>query len=155
MERNERPQRMLARMAELFDLPADIVAGLCHVEMLGDRQLFLEGHSGILSYGTEQIDVGAGSLISNPGVQKSSPHDAKPLAAGADPQYSRSFKRDWSCDRDCDGKRSRGFFGRRGASAMGVLASLGFHRSGNYLRCDPPTTSQAGAGLARGAFRGE
>ena len=57
MERNERPQRMLARMAELFDLPADIVAGLC------DRQLFLEGHSGILSYGTEQIDVGAGSLI--------------------------------------------------------------------------------------------
>ena len=24
MERNERPQRMLARMAELFDLPADI-----------------------------------------------------------------------------------------------------------------------------------
>ena len=55
MERNERPQRMLARMAELFDLPADIVAGLCHVEMLG--------HSGILSYGTEQIDVGAGSLI--------------------------------------------------------------------------------------------
>ena len=25
MERNERPQRMLARMAELFDLPADIV----------------------------------------------------------------------------------------------------------------------------------
>ena len=45
------------------DLPADIVAGLCHVEMLGDRQLFLEGHSGILSYGTEQIDVGAGSLI--------------------------------------------------------------------------------------------
>ena len=64
MERNERPQRMLARMAELFDLPADIVAGLCHVEMLGDRQLFLEGHSGILSYGTEQIDVGAGSLRS-------------------------------------------------------------------------------------------
>ena len=63
MERNERPQRMLARMAERFDLPADIVAGLCHVEMLGDRQLLLEGHSGSLSYGTEQIDVGAGARI--------------------------------------------------------------------------------------------
>ena len=37
-------------------IPAD-------VELAGDRQLFLEGHSGILSYGTEQIDVGAGSLI--------------------------------------------------------------------------------------------
>ena len=63
MERNERPQRMLARMAELFDLPADIVAGLCHLELLGDRQLFLEGHGGILSYGPEQIDVSAGALI--------------------------------------------------------------------------------------------
>ena len=62
MERNDRPQRVLARMAELFDLPADIVAGLCRVEMLGDRQLFLEGHGGLLSYGTEQIDVSAGTL---------------------------------------------------------------------------------------------
>ena len=30
--------------------------------MLGDRQLFLEGHGGLLSYGTEQIDVSAGAL---------------------------------------------------------------------------------------------
>ena len=50
-------------MAELFDLPADLVAGLAHLEILGDRQLFLEGHDGILSYGTEQIDIGAGTLI--------------------------------------------------------------------------------------------
>ena len=63
MGRNERPQRMMTRIAELFDLPADVVAGLCHVELLGDRQLFLEGHGGILSYGTEQIDVNAGALI--------------------------------------------------------------------------------------------
>ena len=53
MGRNERPQRVLTRAAELFDLPADIVAGLCH----------LEGHGGILSYGTESIDVSAGTLI--------------------------------------------------------------------------------------------
>lgn len=63
MGRNERPQRVLTRAAELFDLPTDIVAGLCHLEMLGDRQLFLEGHGGILSYGTERIDVNAGALI--------------------------------------------------------------------------------------------
>ena len=75
MERNERPQRMLARMAELFDLPADIVAGLCHVEMLGDRQPFLEGNRGIFSYGTEQIAVGAGPpLLRVPG-QKLTPPD--------------------------------------------------------------------------------
>ena len=63
MERNERPRRVMTRAAEFFDLPADIVAGLCHMEMIGDRQLFLEGHGGILSYGTEQIDINAGPLL--------------------------------------------------------------------------------------------
>ena len=63
MERNERPRRVMTRAAELFDLPADIAAGLCHLEMIGDRQLFLEGHGGILSYGTEQIDINAGPLL--------------------------------------------------------------------------------------------
>ena len=53
----------MTRAAEFFDLPADIVAGLCHLEMIGDRQLFLEGHGGILSYGTEQIDINAGQLL--------------------------------------------------------------------------------------------
>lgn len=50
----------LARMAELFDLPADTAAGLSHMELLGDRRLFLEGHAGILAYGTEEIDVNLG-----------------------------------------------------------------------------------------------
>ena len=45
------------RVAELFDLPADIVAGLPHLEMVGNRQLFLERHTGILGYSEEQIDV--------------------------------------------------------------------------------------------------
>lgn len=52
----------LARMAELFDLPAD-VAGLSHMELLGDRQLLLEGHEGLLAYGTELIDVSVGGAV--------------------------------------------------------------------------------------------
>ncbi|MBR5471354.1 MAG: sporulation protein [Oscillibacter sp.] len=44
-------------VAELFDLPADIVAGLPHLELVGNRQLFLERHTGILGYSEEQIDV--------------------------------------------------------------------------------------------------
>lgn len=56
-------REMLTRVSELFDLPSDIVAGACHMEILGDRQLFLEGHNGILSYGTERIDISAGKLI--------------------------------------------------------------------------------------------
>ena len=59
----ERREQMLTRMAEMFDLPSDLVAGLCHTELLGDRQFFLEGHEGILSYAAEQIDISAGALI--------------------------------------------------------------------------------------------
>ncbi|MBS7226727.1 MAG: YabP/YqfC family sporulation protein [Oscillospiraceae bacterium] len=63
MWRMERREQMLTRMAEMFDLPSDLVAGLCHAELLGDRQFFLEGHEGILSYAAEQIDISAGALI--------------------------------------------------------------------------------------------
>ena len=38
-------------------LPADLVAGLPHLEMMGSRQLYLEHHTGILAYSDEQIDV--------------------------------------------------------------------------------------------------
>lgn len=44
-------------LAELFDLPADVVAGLPHLELVGDRQLYVEHHQGILSYSGLCIDV--------------------------------------------------------------------------------------------------
>ena len=43
--------------AELFDLPADIIAGLPRLEMVGGRQLYLERHTGLLSYSETQIDA--------------------------------------------------------------------------------------------------
>lgn len=55
---------MLSTVAELFDLPADIVAGLPRLEMVGDRQLYLERHMGILAYSETQIDVNtAGGVL--------------------------------------------------------------------------------------------
>ena len=62
MERYSGVQELRTRMAETFSLPLDLVAGLPHLELLGDRQLLLEGHGGILSYGTEEIDVALGAL---------------------------------------------------------------------------------------------
>lgn len=55
---------VLSTVAELFDLPADVVAGLPRLEMVGSRQLYLEHHAGILAYSEEQIDVNtsAGAL---------------------------------------------------------------------------------------------
>lgn len=57
MERNRKENRVLDTVAELFDLPADVVAGLPRMEMVGSRQLYLEHHAGILAYSDEQIDV--------------------------------------------------------------------------------------------------
>ena len=59
----ERGREYLARMAELFDLPADAAAGLSHMELLGDRQLLLEGHEGLLAYGTELIELSVGGAV--------------------------------------------------------------------------------------------
>ena len=65
MERNHRERhRVLEGVAELFDLPADVVAGLPRLELVGDRQLYLEHHTGILAYSTGQIDVNtAGGVL--------------------------------------------------------------------------------------------
>lgn len=59
MERNRREKEggVLSAVAELFDLPADVVAGLPRLEMVGSRQLYLEHHTGILAYSQEQIDA--------------------------------------------------------------------------------------------------
>lgn len=59
MERNrkDRAGGVLDTVAELFDLPADVVAGLPHLELVGSRQLYLEHHTGILAYSEEQIDA--------------------------------------------------------------------------------------------------
>ena len=49
--------------AELFDLPPDLVAGLPHMEMLGDRYFSMERHRGILSYSGEVIDINGDKLL--------------------------------------------------------------------------------------------
>ena len=65
MERKRRDKSgaVLSAVAELFDLPADVVAGLPHLELVGDRQLYLEHHTGILSYSEQQIDANTGAGV--------------------------------------------------------------------------------------------
>ena len=59
MERNRkcRDGGVLDAVAELFDLPADVVAGLPRLELIGSRQLYLEHHTGILAYSQDQVDA--------------------------------------------------------------------------------------------------
>ena len=59
MERNRKEWNggIMNTVAELFDLPADIVARLPHLELVGGAQLYLERHTGILGYSQERIDI--------------------------------------------------------------------------------------------------
>ena len=63
MERSGKKEGLLEKTAEVFDLPGDVLAGLPRVELTGDRELRMEKHRGILSYGTEEIHISGGRLV--------------------------------------------------------------------------------------------
>ena len=63
MEKKGRRESLLEKTAEVFDLPGDVVAGLPRVGLLGDHQLRMENHRGILAYGSEEIHISGGKLI--------------------------------------------------------------------------------------------
>lgn len=54
---------LLARASRMFDLPADAVAGLPRVEVVGDGELRMAPHRGILAYGPEEIHISGGGLV--------------------------------------------------------------------------------------------
>lgn len=54
---------LLLRASRLFDLPADALAGAPRVEMIGDGELRMSPHRGILAYGPEEIHISGGSLV--------------------------------------------------------------------------------------------
>lgn len=55
--------RILEKTAETFDLPGDVVAGLPRMELVGKGEFWMEGHRGILSYGTEEILISGGRVV--------------------------------------------------------------------------------------------
>jgi sporulation protein YqfC len=63
MEKNQRKESLLEKTAQTFDLPADAVAGLPRIELTGDRELRMENHKGILTYGKEEIHVSGGKIV--------------------------------------------------------------------------------------------
>jgi sporulation protein YqfC len=51
------------RTAHLLDLPAEGVAEVPRLSLVGDRTLFLEGYRDVLSYGKEEIHVDGGAFV--------------------------------------------------------------------------------------------
>ena len=63
MERGKRDKGVLTGAAELFDLPVDLVTGMPHVEVLGNRQFYMENHRGIISYSDREISISGSGMI--------------------------------------------------------------------------------------------
>lgn len=63
MERRSRKPGLLEKTAEAFDLPADAIAGLPKLELVGDKELRIENHKGILAYGAQEIHVSGGTFL--------------------------------------------------------------------------------------------
>ena len=63
MERERERPSLMEKTAELLDLPADILAGVPRLELVGDGELRLENHQGILAYGREEIHVSGGRFL--------------------------------------------------------------------------------------------
>lgn len=59
----ERKESLLEKTSAALDIPGDILTGLPRVELLGDRELRMENHKGILAYGSEEIHISGGKLV--------------------------------------------------------------------------------------------
>lgn len=62
MENRPRRRRAAEVLAGALQLPADAVAGMPRVELVGDGQLRVERHRGILAYDPTDVHIAAGSL---------------------------------------------------------------------------------------------
>jgi sporulation protein YqfC len=58
----KRRQGLLEKTVRVFDLPVDALAGLPRLELVGDGELRMENHRGILSYGTDEIHISGGAF---------------------------------------------------------------------------------------------
>lgn len=59
----DRKESLLERASQVLELPGDAVAGLPRIELLGDRELRMSYHKGILAYGTEEIHISGGKML--------------------------------------------------------------------------------------------
>ena len=51
------------KAAQMFDLPADVIAGVPKLEVVGDREFRMENHRGILSCSGEEIHISGGIYL--------------------------------------------------------------------------------------------
>ena len=63
MDKKPRRPGLLERTAQLLDLPADAIANVPRLELVGDGELRIENHRGILAYSSQEIHVSGGIFL--------------------------------------------------------------------------------------------
>lgn len=65
MEKDKRRRlaKKSAETMERLDLPEVIVSDIPRMELTGNRMFYMDRHRGVLSYTTECIDIGGGSVV--------------------------------------------------------------------------------------------
>ena len=48
---------------ERLELPVNIAADVARIELLGNRELYMDRHRGVLGYTTETVDVNGGGVV--------------------------------------------------------------------------------------------
>jgi len=63
MEKRGRRPVLREKAAQIFDLPADVIAGVPRLEIVGDSEFRMENHKGILSCGEDEIHISGGIYL--------------------------------------------------------------------------------------------
>lgn len=61
MEKRRLAQASQAAMEKL-DIPGEIALGVPRVELVGNREFYMDRHQGVLSYSTELVEISGGSV---------------------------------------------------------------------------------------------
>lgn len=59
----KRKEGLLSRAADMFDLPAEALAGDSRLTITGNKRLVIENHKGLMEYGENQIEINCGKII--------------------------------------------------------------------------------------------
>ena len=46
-----------------LELPVNLAKGVARIELLGNREVYMDRHCGVLAYTTENIDVNGGTVV--------------------------------------------------------------------------------------------
>ena len=54
---SEHSKQTAKKIIETLDLPQDLFLGLSNISILGNKEVYISNHRGLLSYGTEEMSV--------------------------------------------------------------------------------------------------